>query len=149
MDCTETGSLAEENTLVNWPEFEAQRAQLGAHFARILGYFQEDGIKSVELIEAAVRDRDSAALVRPAHTLKGEAAQFGATVLSELAEKIELSARHFVEAQVTPEEIVPDAAKLRPLFNKTLEQLLRETNPLVQRRRFGVKESSNQSFGRL
>lgn len=141
--------MATQDDLVDWPVFEAQRAQLGAHFARILSYFQEDGVKSVDAIEQAMHSRDSAALVRPAHTLKGEAAQFGATQLSELAEKIELTARHFVEAQITPEEIVPDAAKLRPLFDQTLELLIRETNPLVTRQSFGQKSASNQSFGRI
>lgn len=139
----------ESDELVDWPEFEAAREQLGAAFARILRYFQEDGVKSVEAIEMAMRERNSAALVVPAHTLKGEALQFGAGPLSDLAEKIEMSARHFVEIQVTPEELVPDAARLRPMFNATMELLEKAINPLVERRSAFGQKAANQSFGRF
>ena len=140
----------EEQDLVDWNEFEAARTQLGANFARILQYFREDGVKSVNAVEAAMRARDSAALVRPAHTLKGESLQFGAMALSALAERIEMSARRFVEIQQTPEELVPEAAKLRPMFDETLAQLEKAINPLVERRPgFGQKIAANQKFGRI
>ena len=61
------------------------RAELGADFVRILDYFKEDGIKSLAAIEDAVRAGNAAAMVMPAHTLKGEARQFGAGALSDLA----------------------------------------------------------------
>ncbi len=144
-----------EENLVEWLEFETSREQLGAHFARILQYFREDGTKSVDKIEWAMRQRNSSGLVDPAHTLKGEALQFGAKPLSELAEKIELAARHFVETQDTPEELVPDAAKLRPLFERTLALFENATNPIVERRsgtgdrRINDRRASNQTFGRL
>jgi HPt (histidine-containing phosphotransfer) domain-containing protein len=123
--------------LVDWDEFRASRAQLGAAFMRILGYFREDGTKSVLAIEAAMRDADSRGLVMPAHTLKGEARQFGAEKLASLAEEIENFARRCVEMRVTPEEYLPKVVGLRPLFNATLEALERESNPLVQRRAGG------------
>jgi histidine phosphotransfer protein HptB len=123
--------------LVDWDEFRAGRAQLGAAFVRILGYFREDGTKSVLAIEAAMRDADSRGLVMPAHTLKGEARQFGAEKLASLAEEIENFARRCVEMRVTPEEYLPKVVGLRPLFNATLEALERESNPLVQRRAGG------------
>lgn len=137
--------------LIDWTEFEAVREQLGANFARILRYFEEDGQKSVAAIEAAMRDRDSVALVVPAHTLKGEAAQLGAEMLSALAEEIEMAARHLIEIQSTPEELVPKAARLRPTFEKTVALLEEATNPLVRRgkREFGVRDVSNQKFGRI
>lgn len=139
-----------DDELVDWTVFNGAREQLGAGFARILQYFREDGVKSVETIEAAIRQRDSVALVRPAHTLKGESLQFGANALSALAEKIELTARHLVEVQETPEELVPDAARLRPLFTQTLDQLEKAINPLVARRSsFGQKDVANQPFGRI
>lgn len=125
--------IVEEN-LVDWSEFRAARAQLGAAFVRILGYFREDGTKSVAAIEEAMRARDARGLVIPAHTLKGESCQFGAEKLAELAEDIEIFARRCVEAQVSPEEYLPRIVTLRPLFERTLEALEREANPLVQRR---------------
>lgn len=140
----------DDEDLVDWEEFEAVRQQLGASFARILLYFAEDGVKSVEAIEKAMHERNSVALVVPAHTLKGEAAQLCATPLSALAEEIEMAARHFVETQESPEELVPAAARLRPMFEKTIALLERATNPLVERRReFGQKQASNQKFGRI
>lgn len=140
----------QDEVLVDWPEFESVREQLGANFARILRYFSEDGIKSVEAIEQAMRDKSTVALIVPAHTLKGEALQFGARPLSELAEKIEMSARHLVEIQQTPEELVPEAARLRPLFEATMADLEKATNPLVQRRETDDDPAvANQTFGRL
>ncbi len=125
--------IVEEN-LVDWSEFRAARAQLGAAFVRILGYFREDGTKSVAAIEEAMRARDARGLVIPAHTLKGESRQFGAEKLAELAEDIETFARRCVEAQTSPEEYLPRIVTLRPLFERTLAALEREANPLVQRR---------------
>jgi HPt (histidine-containing phosphotransfer) domain-containing protein len=123
-----------DERLVDWNEFRATRTQLGAAFVRILGYFREDGIKSVAAIEEAMRARDARGLVMPAHTLKSEARQFGAERLGALSEDIEMFGRHCVEAQVSPEEYLPRVVTLRPLFEETLEALEREANPLVQRR---------------
>ena len=120
--------------LVDWNEFRATRTQLGAAFVRILGYFREDGIKSVAAIEEAMRARDARGLVMPAHTLKSEARQFGAERLGALSEDIEMFGRHCVEAQVSPEEYLPRVVNLRALFEETLAALEREANPLVQRR---------------
>lgn len=104
------------------------------NFVRILGYFREDGVKSVSQIEEAMRGGSAAAMVIPAHTLKGEASQFGADVLADLAEEIETIARLCVERQDTPTSALEHVVKLRPLFESTLELLEREANPLVERR---------------
>ena len=123
-----------DDSLVDWNEFRATRAQLGGAFVRILGYFREDGTKSVAAIEAAMRAHDARGLVMPAHTLKGEARQFGAEKLAGLAEQLEMFARHCVEAQISPDEYLPRVVALRPLFEETLAALECESNPLVQRR---------------
>lgn len=135
--------------LVNWTEFQRTRAELGANFVRILGYFREDGEKAVSRIEAAMHDRDATALVLPAHTMKSEARQFGADPLGALAEEIETEARRAVESRHFPDNLVPQVAKLRPLYQNTIELLERETNPLAQRRRTFGRGPSNQEFGRL
>lgn len=120
--------------LVDWGAFARARTQLGANFVRILGYFNEDGVKSVAEIEAAMRAGDAAALVRPAHTLKGESRQFGAEPLAECAEAIEAIARQCVENRDDPGEALALVVELRPLFEATLRVLEREANPLVERR---------------
>jgi HPt (histidine-containing phosphotransfer) domain-containing protein len=124
----------EGSTLVNWTAFAQARSELGAGFVRILGYFREDGVKSVAAIEAAMQAKSAAGLVIPAHTLKGEARQFGAEPLGALAEEIEMTARDCVEAQDTPDHLLEQIARLRPLFEDTLALLERESNPLVMRK---------------
>lgn len=124
----------EGSTLVDWSAFSKARAELGAGFVRILGYFREDGVKSVAAIEAAMRAQNAAAMVIPAHTLKGEARQFGALPLADLAEAIEVIARDCVEKRDTPEMALEDVVKLGPLFQQTLTLLEREANPLAERR---------------
>jgi histidine phosphotransfer protein HptB len=120
--------------LVNWTAFAQARVELGANFVRILGYFREDGVKSVTQIEEAMRAQNCAALVLPAHTLKGESRQFGADPLADLAETIEMIARACVERHDAPTEALEHVVALRPLFDATLALLEREANPLVARR---------------
>jgi len=121
-------------TLIDWNMLSAARVELGANFVRILGYFREDGEKSVATIEAAMRAGNAAAMVIPAHTLKGESAQFGAEMLSAHAEAIESIARDCVENHDAPEEALEHVVALRGLFLQTLALLERETSPLVERR---------------
>ena len=127
----------EGSTLVDWTAFVQSRSELGAGFVRILGYFKEDGVKSVAAIEQAMRAQSAAAMVIPAHTLKGEARQFGAEPLASLAEIIEEIARDCVEMQETCEQALEHVVKLRPLFDETLTLLEREANPLVARKPVG------------
>jgi len=128
--------------MVDWTAYGRARSELGAGFVRILGYFREDGWKSVGAVEAAMRTRNAAAMVIPAHTLKGESRQFGAEPLAALAERIENIARDAVEMQDTPDEALESVAQLRPLFEQTIVLLEREANPVVQRR------SPGGGFGR-
>jgi len=72
-----------------------------------------------------------------AHTLKGEARQFGADPLATLAEKIENFARQCVEHHESPRDAIADVVALRPLFLRTLTELERHASPLAVRRRAG------------
>lgn len=123
-----------DTELVSWNEFTRTRSELGAAFLRILGYFREDGAKSISAIEDAFRARSAAALVTPAHTLKGEAAQFGAYRLTAMAEEIEMVARRCVETHESPDELIEIVVALRPCFTETMELLNRDANPLAARR---------------
>jgi HPt (histidine-containing phosphotransfer) domain-containing protein len=143
----------DELQIVDWVHFERSRAELGAGFIRILSYFREDGVKSVTQIEQAMRDQNTAALVIPAHTIKGEARQFGAEPLAKVAELIESTARLCVETRRFPDELVPEVVELRRLFNRTVELFDKATNPLLTRAApqpggFGRKVT-NQNFGRI
>lgn len=129
--------MTNSGQLVDWVAFQAARSELGAGFVRILGYFREDGVKSVGAIEEAMRGGNAAALVLPAHTLKGESRQFGAEPLAVLAETIEHIARQCVETHDRPDEALEHVVKLRPCFEATLAMLEREANPLVARRPVG------------
>lgn len=124
----------DDRDLVDWTVFARARSELGAAFVRILGYFREDGVKSVAAIEAAMRELSAAGLVIPAHTLKGDSRQFGAEPLGDLAERIETIARDCVESRETPEQALALVVDLRSLFERTLAVLEREANPLVARR---------------
>jgi HPt (histidine-containing phosphotransfer) domain-containing protein len=135
--------------LIDWATFARMRAELGANFVRILGYFREDGEKAVAAIEDAMHRRDATALVIPAHTMKSEARQFGAEPLGQLAEDIEVEARRAVEAHLFPDQILPQVARLRPLYLETIQRLEKETNPLAARKPTFGRASSNQEFGRL
>jgi histidine phosphotransfer protein HptB len=135
---------------INWDAFAETRSMLGDSFVRVLGYFREDGTKSVAEIEEAMRQRNSAKLVLPAHTLKGEGYQFGAEKLAALAEEIEVAARHYVEIQIDPEELLEKVVQLRPLFERTLAALEAEASPLVERRAaFGSRTMGNNAFSRF
>ena len=132
--------------IVDWVHFERSRAELGPGFIRILSYFREDGTKSVGQIEQAMHDHNATALVLPAHTLKGEARQFGAEPLAAIAELIESTARFCVETHRFPDELVPEVVQLRKLFDKAV-------NPLLSRAPtqggFGKRGANNQNFGRI
>ena len=140
----------ESPSVVDWTVFQQARTELGADFIRILGYFREDGTKSVAAIENAMRAKNATALVLPAHTLKGESRQFGADPLGDLAEEIEAIARRCVEYHQSPDELIEAVVRLRPLFESTLALFERETNPLVERRpAFGKRAGGGEGFGRI
>jgi HPt (histidine-containing phosphotransfer) domain-containing protein len=139
--------------LVDWAHFEKARGELGPGFIRILSYFREDGMKSVAAIEQAMRQENTVGLVLPAHTIKGEARQFGAEPLAKVAELIENTARLCIETRRFPNELVRDVVELRRLFDCTIQMFDEATNPLRSRPGaapggFGRK-ATNQSFGRI
>ncbi len=141
----------QETELVNWNELTRTKTELSSAFLRILGYFREDGAKAISAIEQAIRERNAVELVRPAHTLKGESAQFGANRLSAIAERIETVARRCVETREDPDELIEVVVALRPCFTETMALLDRDSNPLVARRQpaFGRRtDGGPQGFGR-
>ncbi len=123
-----------ESELIDWKVCAETRSALGPSFVRILGYFREDGIQSVDRIEEAMRANDPAAMVLAAHKLKGEALQLGGLQLSLTSETIEMTARACVEHHETPDELIELVVALRPMFEDTLAILEKGASPLVQER---------------
>ncbi|HET7575179.1 MAG TPA: Hpt domain-containing protein [Sphingomicrobium sp.] len=141
----------EARDIVDWAHFEKSRSELGPGFIRILSYFKEDGVKSIAQIEDAMREQNTAALVLPAHTLKGESRQLGAEPIAKIAELIETTARFCIETHRFPDELVPEVVELRRMFDETVALFDKATNPLVTRggpSGFGRKVN-NQGFGRI
>ncbi len=140
----------EQEALVDWDSFSHARTELGSGFVRILSYFREDGEKWVARIEEAMLRREATGLIGPADRLKLEARQFGAEPLGDLAEEIEDTARRSLEMRLFPDELLPSVAKLRPLYQRTMDLFEKETNPLAQRRPGMARaDVSNQDFGRI
>jgi HPt (histidine-containing phosphotransfer) domain-containing protein len=149
----EESQVSDDQNIVDWVHFERSRSELGPGFIRILSYFREDGTKSIGAIEQAMREQNTAALVIPAHTLKGESRQLGAEPLAKIAELIETTARFCVETHRFPDELVKDVVELRRTFERTVELFDKATNPLLSRARPGPagfgRKVSNQDFGRI
>jgi HPt (histidine-containing phosphotransfer) domain-containing protein len=149
----EENLVSDGQELVDWVHFERSRSELGPGFIKILGYFREDGVKSLGQIEQAMREQNTTALVIPAHTLKGESRQLGAEPLAKVAELIESTARFCVESHRFPDELVPKVVELRRMFEQTVEQFDKATNPLMARNRPGSagfgRKANNQDFGRI
>lgn len=127
----------EPSILLDRAVLARMRAERGATFVRLLGYFREDGIKAMTALEEAVRAGDAPAMVVPAHTLKGNARYFGAEPLASLAEQLEGYARGCIERRERPDEAISDVVALRDLFRATLSAVERESNPLAPRRHAG------------
>ena len=133
-----------EDEFMDWTVFAETRLALGPNFIRILGYFREDGTRSVRKIEEAMRVNDPVPMVDAAHSLKGESLQFGALRLSDTAERIEMTARACVERHDTPDDVLELVVALGPMFEETLALLEEDSSPLIERqpsrpphRRFG------------
>ena len=88
----------------------------------------------------------------PAHTIKGEARQFGAEPLAKVAELIESTARLCIETRRFPDELIADVVRLRKLFDQTIQLFDEATNPLRSRPGNGGgfgRKAANQGFGRI
>jgi HPt (histidine-containing phosphotransfer) domain-containing protein len=127
--------------------FARVRGELGGGFVRALGYFRDDGRRSILLIEEAMRAGSAAALVNPAHMLKGEALHLGAHSLAALAEHIEETARRCVEDREAPNELVGDVVRLRPLFEATLALFDRDGQSASRRHGFGRRMPIVPGYG--
>ncbi len=122
------------SAVIDWERFAQARAALGSNFLRTVGFFQEDGAKSLSTIEGALRLRNPIAIIGPADLLKSDALQIGALTVAELAEDVEFGARDCVEWHQASDILLESVIQLRAAFDDTLAQLERDVNPLAMRR---------------
>jgi hypothetical protein len=108
--------------------------ELGADFIRILGIFSEDGEKSVARIEDAKHRRDAAGF----RSSRAYDEDRSAPVRRLHARRPGRGNRAFRPARARiapfPDQILPQVARLRPIYVQTMALFQRETNPLVPRR---------------
>ena len=87
----------------------------------LIDTFLEDATTQIDALRSAAASGDTAAIVRPAHSLKSNAANVGATALGELARALEADGRA---------GDVPDAARrvanLEAEFDRVRDTLLAE-----------------------
>lgn len=117
----------QEPLLINHAELAVARRELGPALLRIMGYFRQDGAVSLGAIEGAMTARNAAAMVLPAHTLKGDARQLGADRVAHFAQQVEMTARNCVEQRSPlPDDLVTDVSLLRLCFHETVAALEQE-----------------------
>jgi HPt (histidine-containing phosphotransfer) domain-containing protein len=73
---------------------EDLQEMMGGDYQSLIRIYLEDSPKLIGQIQSALDNRDCAALVAPAHTLKSSSANLGAMALSDIAKTIEKSARN-------------------------------------------------------
>ena len=121
-------------TDINWQTLRETRTKLGGKFYRHFGYFTDDGPRSIQAIENAMRAMNAAKMVLPANRLAEDAFLFGAVALGELAEGIERQAQECVSLNEKPDTLLRDVLALRPLYFNTVARIEREISPLVGRK---------------
>jgi histidine phosphotransfer protein HptB len=123
------------DAIVDMEQFAQCRTKLGKNFIRFLGYFREDGSKSVAIIEEAMRTSSAIGMIEPAQSIKSEAFDLGAVKLAKVAEQIEFEARDRVEWRQSPDDMIEPVIALRKIFLDTVAILEQESSPLMVRHR--------------
>ena len=81
----------ESSPVIDLKQFEEFRSAMGADFiGEILSVFTVDAPELLRHLEQALADNDSERFRRAAHSLKSNAAAFGAVTLAELARELEM-----------------------------------------------------------
>jgi CheY-like chemotaxis protein len=91
---TETATISAELPALDMEIVEDLQEMMGSDYQSLVRIYLEDSPKLISQIQTALDNRDCAALVAPAHTLKSSSANLGAMALSDIAKTIEKSARN-------------------------------------------------------
>lgn len=124
-----------EKVIIDSEAFAHCKARLGGNFVRVLGYLRDDGLKSLAVVEDAMRMGDAVAMIGPAELIKSDAFDLGAIALAETAEHIEMSARDCVEWRQSPDNLLESVVALRRIFAETITELTQASSPLSVRHR--------------
>lgn len=136
--------------IIDWDIFQQVCIELGVDFICIFGYFCEDGVKFVIVIEVVMCVGDVIVFVILVYMLKGEVWQFGVEVFVDFVENIEIFVCQCVEYWEMFDEFVFEVVKLCLLFIEMLMLFEVEINFLVEWCGFGKKVLViNQGFGRI
>ncbi len=122
-----------DEIIIDEEAFARCKARLGGNFVRVLGYLRDDGLKSVAVVEEAMRMGDAVAMIGPAEMIKADAFDLGAIALAETAEHIEMSARDCVEWHQSPDNLLESVVALRRIFAETVVMLTEISSPLSVR----------------
>ena len=93
-DATLPAAAAAELPALDMEIVEDLQEMMGSDYQSLIRIYLEDSPKLIGQIQTALDNRDCAALVAPAHTLKSSSANLGAMALSDIAKTIEKSARN-------------------------------------------------------
>ncbi|TZG24608.1 Hpt domain-containing protein [Sphingomonas montanisoli] len=113
---------AQPDSIVDWKRHDALHDLLEAEFPRLQALFKRDALMWIATIEQAVGASDAGELIRAAHTLQGDAFQFGALALGATAEAIERMARRGLDDRSPTTALRRATSKLRPLLANTVQQ---------------------------
>lgn len=86
---TETTSDLKSSTQLNLSVFNTLKNMFGDAFLNAVNNHTNSAKENIQRIETALDKNDATELEHAAHSLKGASAQFGATVLSEFATRME------------------------------------------------------------
>jgi len=123
IDKTEAGFNS--NPHLNLSVFNTLKKIFSNKFSVAIENHANSAKKNIEHIETALIENDADALEHAAHSLKGASAQFGAIVLSELAEQIEILAAKMKLEQAV--KILPELKRERERVEKLMNDELKKT----------------------
>lgn len=120
---TEPSEQPPQEAGIDMPLLSSTRSTLGDTFGIVTGYFIEDADHYLTLIAEAAARNDPAAAIMPAHTLKSSSHPFGLTALSDLARRVEISARSYMQNE-DAEDIAPLIHTMRAQFEAARPYLI-------------------------
>ena len=107
---------------LNAKTVEESQATMKDKFPTMVQYFIEDTTTYINNIQEGLAEKSASKVKSPAHTIKSSAKLFGASKISELAEKIEHLACDIEEGKET------DLEKVTPVFEE-LKKAYSEAEP--------------------
>lgn len=90
--------MGQQLTTINMVTFNEAKDLMGERFPMMIRYFLEDTDMYMAEIDKALKEKNTANALSPAHTIKSSAKQLGVEKVSEAAKKIEFLCREMIES---------------------------------------------------